>query len=401
MGGKETVSFFSILAPKGVKNIKRFKFNQKSIAKAIRTFSLSVGATAICMLTASGFLGPGLPAQGNVLEASAFNSSGTLKDSGVIAASSHEETRYVIPLGTTFGIKLFTDGVIVASLSDIYTETGLCCPAAEAGLRPGDYLLEADSKLLESNTDLARIIGASEGRELRLKVRREDEVFETSVTPVYGDGSFKTGMWVRDSAAGIGTLTFYDPKTGIFAGLGHGICDMDTSGIMALKSGEPAEITLCGITKGEVNNPGQLKGYFSSEEALGALLANNDAGVYGTLSTVPAGAPIEVLSRKDVKKGAVQLLCSLDQNGPQLYDAQIEKTGPADQKTKNLVIKVTDPRLLSLTGGIVQGMSGCPILQDGKLAGAVTHVFTEDPTTGYGIFAETMCEYAVGFGLSK
>ncbi|MFQ7401686.1 MAG: SpoIVB peptidase S55 domain-containing protein, partial [Neglectibacter sp.] len=177
------------------------------------------------MLTASGFLGPGLPAQGNVLEASAFNSSGTLKDSGVIAASSHEETRYVIPLGTTFGIKLFTDGVIVASLSDIYTETGLCCPAAEAGLRPGDYLLEADSKLLESNTDLARIIGASEGRELRLKVRREDEVFETSVTPVYGDGSFKTGMWVRDSAAGIGTLTFYDPKTGIFAGLGHGICD--------------------------------------------------------------------------------------------------------------------------------------------------------------------------------
>ena len=154
------------------------------------------------MLTASGFLGPGLPAQGNVLEASAFNSSGTLKDSGVIAASSHEETRYVIPLGTTFGIKLFTDGVIVASLSDIYTETGLCCPAAEAGLRPGDYLLEADSKLLESNTELARIIGASEGRELRLKVRREDEVFETSVTPVYGDGSFKTGMWVRDTSSG-------------------------------------------------------------------------------------------------------------------------------------------------------------------------------------------------------
>ena len=298
----------------------------------------------------------------------------------------------MIPLGSAFGIKLFTDGVIVASLSDIYTEEGVCCPAAEAGILPGDYLLQADGQDIPDNGALARYIGSSQGEAISFQVRREDQVFSVEVTPVYGEGSFKTGMWVRDSAAGIGTLTFYDPATGVFAGLGHGICDMDTNGVMALKSGEPAPITLSGIVKGQADSPGQLRGYFSSEESLGTLLANRETGVYGTLHQAPAGEAVETLTREEVATGPVQLLVSLDETGPQLYEAEIQEIINQDKTTKNLVVQVTDPRLLERTGGIVQGMSGAPILQNGKLAGAITHVFTEDPTLGYGIFISNMLE---------
>ena len=190
----------------------------------------------------------------------------------------------------------------------------------------------------------------------------------------------------------MGTLTFYDPASGGFAGLGHGICDADAGSVMALRVGEPAEITLCGIVKGLPDEPGQLRGYFSSEEPIGQLLDNNETGVYGTLNEAPQGELVEVLERDEVSPGPVQLLVSIDETGPKLYEGEIVQVQNADQPTRNLVVKVTDSRLLEATGGIVQGMSGAPILQDGKLAGAVTHVFTDDPTMGYGIFARTMVE---------
>ncbi len=378
--------------------MKRFHWKKETVCKAIRTFSLSVGATAVCMLASLRFL----PAQAapEALEASGFNGG---KPYTAAAAPQAEtgEPRKVVPLGSAFGIKLFTDGIIVASLSEIYTENGACCPARDAGIRPGDYVLEADGQPLSGNGSLAAIIGSSQGKPMAFKIRRDDRVFETTLTPVYGEGSFKTGMWIRDSAAGIGTLTFYDPASGAFAGLGHGICDMDAGGVMSLKSGQPAPITLCGIVRGEADHPGQLQGYFSSDQAMGTLLANNETGVYGLLDQPPAGEAVEVLPREQVKTGPVQLLVTLDEEGPKLYEGQIERVGAKNQKTKNLVVRVTDPRLLALTGGIVQGMSGCPILQDGKLAGAVTHVFTDEPAVGYGIFAETMCEEITTCGVSK
>lgn len=363
-------------------NIKRFqmKSNRTGFLKAIRAFALSVGAAAVCTFSAVS-----LPSQAQ--EAAAFRVS-----NAAAAGTAIEEPKEVIPLGSAFGIKLFTDGVIVASLSDIYTENGICCPAADCGIKPGDYIMAADGRPIASNRELARLIGASEGRDMTLTVRRGENTFEATLHPVYGEGSFKSGMWIRDSAAGIGTLTFYDPASGAFAGLGHGICDMDVGGVMSLKHGEPAPITLCGIQRGEENEPGQLKGYFSSDDALGDLLINNDTGVYGTLTEKPQGQPIAVMPREQVKAGPVELLATLDETGPQRYEARIERISAKEQHTKNLVIKVTDPRLLERTGGIVQGMSGCPILQDGKLAGAVTHVFTDDPSMGYGIFAETMAE---------
>lgn len=368
------------------------QWNKGAAAKAVKLFALSVGATALCMLGCLGFLSGGK--EPSALEASIFNGGKEFshQEDSAAAAAAQDTSRQVIPLGSAFGIKLFTDGVIVASLSDIYTEEGVCCPAAEAGILPGDYLLQADGQDIPDNGALARYIGSSQGEAISFQVRREDQVFSVEVTPVYGEGSFKTGMWVRDSAAGIGTLTFYDPATGVFAGLGHGICDMDTNGVMALKSGEPAPITLSGIVKGQADSPGQLRGYFSSEESLGTLLANRETGVYGTLHQAPAGEAVETLTREEVATGPVQLLVSLDKTGPQLYEAEIQEIINRDKTTKNLVVQVTDPRLLERTGGIVQGMSGAPILQNGKLAGAITHVFTEDPTLGYGIFISNMLE---------
>lgn len=368
------------------------QWNKGAAAKAVKLFALSVGATALCMLGCLGFLSGGK--EPSALEASIFNGGKKFshQEDSAAAAAAQDTSRQVIPLGSAFGIKLFTDGVIVASLSDIYTEEGVCCPAAEAGILPGDYLLQADGQDIPDNGALARYIGSSRGEAISFQVRREDQVFSVEVTPVYGEGSFKTGMWVRDSAAGIGTLTFYDPAIGVFAGLGHGICDMDTNGVMALKSGEPAPITLSGIVKGQADSPGQLRGYFSSEESLGTLLANRETGVYGTLHQAPAGEAVETLTREEVATGPVQLLVSLDETGPQLYEAEIQEIINQDKTTKNLVVQVTDPRLLERTGGIVQGMSGAPILQNGKLAGAITHVFTEDPTLGYGIFISNMLE---------
>lgn len=369
------------------------QWNKHTVSKAVRIFALSVGATALCMLGCLAFLSGAKEPE--ALEASVFNGGREFSSTDTaLPTTDQSSSKEVIPLGTVFGIKLFTDGVIVASLSDIYTESGVCCPAAEAGIQPGDYLLTADGRDIPDNATLAQYIGSSQGEPIAFQIRRGDEVLEVEVDPVYSGGSFKTGMWVRDSAAGIGTLTFYDPESGKFGGLGHGICDMDTSGVMTLKSGEPAPITLSGIVKGEKNAPGQLRGYFSSDESLGTLLANKETGVYGTLNTVPSGEAVEVLTREEVEPGPVQLMVCLDETGPQLYDGEIEEIVNRDSQTKNLVVHVTDPRLIEKTGGIVQGMSGCPILQNGKMAGAVTHVFTEDPTRGYGIFIENMLDAA-------
>ncbi len=383
-----------VLPRKRVKHLKcedNQEFGKKrAFCGALHTFAMSVGITAVCMLATVGVLGLEEPSiEPGVQEAAAFETASRPPEAKAVQKA---EDGQVIPLGEAFGIKLFTDGVIVASLSDIYTTGGICCPAAEAGLRAGDYLIEADGMTIGSNSDLAAYIGQSQGQSVTFRVRRGEKEFETTVTPVFGEGAFRTGMWVRDSAAGVGTLTFYDPNTGMFAGLGHGICDADAGSVMTLKTGEPAAITLCGIVKGQRGEPGQLRGYFSSDESMGRLLANNETGVYGTLDSPKEGTPMDVLSRDEVKPGPVEILASIDGSGPRLYSAEIKKVNPADQPTKNLVISVTDKRLLESTGGIVQGMSGAPILQGGKLCGAVTHVFMDDPTMGYGIFAETMLE---------
>lgn len=363
----------------------------KKIAAGARWAALLLAAALVCTVVPLG-LSALLGDRGAAMEASLFNGERSYEATQPAAAQITQGPGKAVPMGGVFGIKLFTDGVIVASLSQVETARGLRCPAEEAGIRAGDYLLEADGQLVTGNASLAQVIGRSGGQPVTLLVRRGKEEFTAQVTPAVSGGTFLTGMWVRDSAAGIGTLSFYDPETGAFAGLGHGICDMDVNAVMRLKSGEPADITLLGVDKGSPREPGMLKGYFSGEDSLGVLTKNNETGLYGELYEAPAGEALDILPREAVHTGAAEILATVDEGGVARYAVEIEEVSGPEQRTRNLVLKVTDRQLVEKTGGIVQGMSGCPILQDGGIAGVVTHVFVEDPTRGYGIFAQTMWE---------
>ena len=304
---------------------------------------------------------------------------------------------WVVPCGTSFGIKMFTDGVVIVGTADIQTDGKISNPATQAGLKTGDIILSIDGKQVDANEEVAEIIENSQGKTLEILAMRNEEPIKATLCPVKSDvdGSFKGGLWVRDSTAGIGTITFYDPNTDSFGGLGHGICDVDTGELMPLGSGEIVPVTISGIVKGQKGKAGELKGYFSSDLSIGTLSINGEAGVYGRLDSNPVSgvSAVQVAMRHEVSPGDAKIIATLDETGPKEYDIQIESVNyREDAVSKNLVIRVTDPELLSLTGGIVQGMSGSPIIQNGKLVGAVTHVFVNDPTRGYGIFAENMLQ---------
>lgn len=314
-----------------------------------------------------------------------------------------EET-VVMVCGTPFGIKLYTKGVLVVGLSDVDTAAGKVNPAAAAGICVGDAILAVNGKEVATGAEVGALIRDCGGRKVTLRLERDGVEFEASFTPVKaaGEEGYRAGLWVRDSAAGIGTLTFYNPADGTFGGLGHAVCDVDTGAPMPLAGGEIVPARIFGITKGKAGTPGALKGCFDNGN-LGVLTKNGDNGLYGSLDAYPFGwQTMAVAHRQQVKEGAAQILCTVDGTRPQVYDAVIQQVryGGADS-TRNLVIRVTDPDLLAATGGIVQGMSGSPIIQDGKLVGAVTHVLVDDPTRGYGIFAENMLETAQAVTTTK
>lgn len=305
---------------------------------------------------------------------------------------------YVLPGGSPFGIKMFTDGVMVVGMTDIVNDGISCNPAKEAGLHLGDVITKIDGKRVSTNEDVASIVEKSSGSSLSMQVKREGEPpFEATLSPIFSEdaGSYRAGMWVRDSSAGIGTMTFIDPESGYFAGLGHGVCDIDTGSLMPLSSGEAVEVVITGITKGTSGNPGELRGAFSESRPMGILLKNDPTGIYGQINPAAMNwgdaAPVPVAMRQEVKAGKAIVRTTIDGSEPEEYEISIERINFSESNpTRNMVIRVTDPRLISRTGGIVQGMSGSPIIQNGKLVGAVTHVFVNDPARGYGIFAENM-----------
>ncbi len=202
-------------------------------------------------------------------------------------------------------------------------------------------------------------------------------------------------MWIRDSSAGIGTLTLYQPTTDVVAGLGHAICDVDTGEILPISSGDLVWANITGVIKGQSGAPGELIGEFTNKH-IGKVMINCEAGIYGIADKAPINAKsYPVAMRQEVRDGKATILCTVNGTEPKEYEIMIEKVNLSDSgTTKNMVIRVTDPELLEVTGGIVQGMSGSPILQDGKLVGAITHVFVNQPTRGYGIFAENMMDFA-------
>jgi len=299
----------------------------------------------------------------------------------------------VVPCGTPFGIKMFTDGVVIVGLADIQTNSASINPATQAGLKVGDVITAIDGHTVETNSEVAEAVESSGGKQMSFSIRRDGSIFTAQLQPVKSetDDLYKAGLWVRDSTAGIGTLTFYEPSAKLFAGLGHGICDSDTGELMPLLNGDIVPVTINGITKGLQGKPGELRGYFSDDNAMGSLAANVTNGVYGILKSAPKGTALKVAMKQEVKTGAAKILTTIDGGPPQYYNVDIEKIDYRDNVlSKNLVLHITDSKLITQTGGIVQGMSGSPIIQNNMLVGAVTHVFVNDPTRGYGIFAENM-----------
>lgn len=306
---------------------------------------------------------------------------------------------YVVPGGNPFGVKLFTKGVIVVGISDIKTSDGIFNPAKQAGLKKGDIILSVNQQDVNSNEELVKVVEESNGNNLYAEVIRNGMKYETNIKPIKSetDNIYKLGIWVRDSSAGIGTVTFWDKKTKKFGGLGHGICDVDTGELLPLSHGDIIKVNINGISKGVRGNPGELKAYFIECEPIGTLIENTYSGVYGRFNKdISTKEALPVAMKQQVKQGKAQILTTILGTTPEYYDIDIMHINyNEEQASKNMIIKVIDNKLLEQTGGIIQGMSGSPIIQDGKLVGAVTHVLVNDPTRGYGIFIENMLD-AVG-----
>ncbi len=308
------------------------------------------------------------------------------------------EEPVVIPCGTPFGIKLLTEGVLVVELTAFDDGTQVVSPARDAGIKEGDVIVSISGKTVSGNSDVSRIIEESGGRTLGVEIVRENRHRVVFMKPVRSsaDNTYKCGMWVRDSSAGIGTVTFYDPKSGIFAGLGHPVCDTDTGDMLTMSCGEAADVYISGVRKSSAGAPGELIGMFTSDKARGSLLVNSSCGIYGRMDSSPLiRSAVPVAMRQEVTVGPAEIYATISGSEPEKYSVRIEKIDLGDfADCRNMVICVTDERLLEKAGGIVQGMSGSPIIQNGKLVGAVTHVLVRDPTRGYGIFADTMLECA-------
>lgn len=304
----------------------------------------------------------------------------------------------VIPVGNIAGVKLYTNGVLVVGMSEIEGEDNKKYkPYANTGIEEGDTIISINNTEILNTDDLVNIVNSSNGNKLDIKYVRDNQSLECSITPVKTiENDYKLGLWVRDSAAGVGTVTFYEPSTKSFAALGHGIVDIDTEELINIASGEFVTTKILNITKGESGNPGRIQGTIDNQENIGIISKNTRFGIYGKVDdthslNIDYTKEMEVALRSEIQKGKATILCSLDNENVKEYEIEIEKIYVNNNyDNKSMLIKITDQELLEKTGGIIQGMSGSPIIQDGKFVGAVTHVMVNNPEKGYGIFADTM-----------
>ncbi len=298
----------------------------------------------------------------------------------------------VIPLGNAIGLKLYTEGVLIVGMSEIEGKR----PYELSGIKEGDRIISIDNKKIETTEDLIETVNASKGKEVSIKYVRENSEEVTNITPVQTkQNEYKLGLWVRDAAAGVGTASFYIPSTGMFASLGHGITDIDTGDLITISNGELVSTNIVSIQKGEKGKPGEIKGSIEGSSKIGEVYKNTSFGIFGKVSNKNSlkitESEMEILNRDEIKKGKAQIICELEDGKKEYYDIEIQRIYTANNKdNKSMLIKITDERLLEKTGGIIQGMSGSPIIQNGKFVGAVTHVLVNDPTTGYGVFADMM-----------
>ena len=322
----------------------------------------------------------------------AFFLSGLLCASSLLARPAQAlDADRLVPVGHTIGIKLFAEGVVVIGLAEVESGSGQAVtPGADCGLRVGDVIEALDGREVESSEQFAAMLQC--GGLVELDVSRDGQDLTLAAQPVQGsDGTWRLGAWIRDSMAGIGTVTFYDPENGTFGALGHGITDTDTGLLMPLGDGSVMHASVKAVKQGSPGEPGELKGNFDLTHDLGELRSNTERGVFGEMESCAftEGEALPVAKAGDVHAGAATILSNVSGDEVEAYTIEIVRVLDTEG-VQNLLLQVTDPALIAQTGGIVQGMSGSPILQDGKLVGAVTHVMVNEPTKGYGILIENM-----------
>ncbi|MGI6003979.1 MAG: SpoIVB peptidase [Christensenellales bacterium] len=306
----------------------------------------------------------------------------------------------VVAGGQALGIALFTNGALVVGGSDIITADGTRSnPARDAGIVSGDVITHINGQPVRNADHVTQILNSIGSEEVQLQILREGEALTLNVKPVADakDGRYRLGIWVRDSTAGIGTLSFYDAKQRAYGALGHGIVDVDTHQYLTVRQGEVSQIHVDGVIRGTPGTPGELYSEkIITDNPLGDIQVNNEYGIYGRtyhapVQSTPSSMPVGLQST--VRLGKASILSTVGGRGTKAYDCEILRITPQGEPAqKSMIIRVTDPELLEITGGIVQGMSGSPIVQDGKIIGAVTHVFVNDPTRGYGVFIEWMLQ---------
>lgn len=298
--------------------------------------------------------------------------------------------------GQTIGIAFYTKGIYVTDTVSVETtDSQYKNPANDAGIKKGDYILEANGVKLNEISNFDAVLKASNGEKISLKIKRNDSLFTTDILPVKSkDGQYKLGIWMRDSAAGLGTITYIDPDSNKFAALGHAVCDSETGDILSISDGRIVECNVTGVKKGSKGNAGELKGSFGiNARQLGKITKNTKFGLIGTMYSFEQCKLIKVGEKEDVNEGEAYIYSDFENGEIKKYAIKIlhvnNQTYPIE---KNIIIQIVDKNLIEKTGGIVQGLSGSPIVQNGKLIGAVTHVMINDPTKGYGIFIENMFE---------
>ena len=308
-----------------------------------------------------------------------------------------EKTK-VVPCGELIGVKMYSKGALVVGFSEVEgMDNKIYKPYESLDIKEGDTILEINETEISSTDELINQVNKAGGNEIKIKYSRANEIKNGTILPVKNSsGEYKIGIWVRDATAGVGTLTFVEPSTGNFAALGHGIVDIDTGGIFNIANGQLVGSRLISIKKGEKNDPGEIRGIVNSAEIIGDISKNTNYGVFGKVSKLndneyDDNMEYEVALRSEIKEGEAEIICELENDIKRSYKIKIEKVYTSNNyDNKSMLIKIVDDRLIDKTGGIIQGMSGSPIIQNGKFIGAVTNVLVSDPTTGYAIFGDLM-----------
>ena len=304
----------------------------------------------------------------------------------------------VIPVGNLAGVKLYTNGVLVVGMSEIQgDDKKMYKPYEKTGIEEGDTIVAINNSTIHSTEDLIECVNMSLGKELEIDYVRANQTLQCNITPVKtGNNEYKLGLWVRDSAAGVGTVTFYEPSTKSFAALGHGIVDIDTEQLIDIASGEFVTTKILNIKKKKKGEPGRIQGTIDNQQNIGIISKNTRFGIYGTVNNISSlnldsSKVMEVALRDEISLGKAEILSTLENGKTEKYEIEIEEIYKDNNyDNKSMKIKVTDQELIEKTGGIIQGMSGSPIIQNGKFIGAVTHVLVNNPQEGYAVFGDIM-----------